>query len=463
MTVRVEFANGSASLLEAYYPDCHLKWLTKLPWDHGAENLAEGFSELIGRAMAEPGADLVSLDEALENLEAIVKQKRENYEFSLRDPVPEREVVELDPETAAAWDRLHPAPTRLRVPIDWPSFWTEEYPAQEWALEPLVPTGGQVSLFSQAKAGKSLLVLEWAVAAVAAGKLRVLYVDQEMTRVELRDRLESFGYGPQSDLSGLIYFQLQRYLPLDSPEGGDEILEDALEHHVDLVIIDTACRVVDGEEDRADTWQAFYRNTGLGLKNARIGLLRLDHAGKDKGKGARGSSAKNDDVDGVFLLEVVAEDKAVGTATIKLTNTHRRGELLHDLTVKRTRTDDGLTRHVLVQQNYVSGTAAVAAQMDRLEVPVNISDREAERQFRAAGGEGRTTTIRDALKYRKSRVPGRDAPPTGRTPGRTPTHDAKSLVNTRTHPRTHPDAPPASASPPLEGDARAGQGDKGAT
>ena len=53
------------------------------------------------------------------------------------------------------------------------------------------------------------------------------------------------------------------------------------------------------------------------LKQALIAWVRLDHSGKDAGKGQRGSSAKNDDVDVVIRLERTE-------AGVKLTATHRR-------------------------------------------------------------------------------------------------------------------------------------------
>jgi len=376
----------------------------------------------------------------------------EDYRYIVADPKTDADTRDKAKAILAGMERS----ARPRVAIDWPTFWTEDFPDEDWVLEPLVPVGGQVSLFSQAKAGKSLLVLEMVAAAVtgrsvlgqrATEPIRAMYVDQEMTRRELRDRLESFGYGPQEDLGGLVYYQLQRYPPLDTPEGGDAILADAEAHGVDIVVIDTACRVVDGEEDRADTWQAFYRNTGLALKNAGIALLRLDHAGKDKGKGARGSSAKNDDVDGVFLLEVVAEDKAEGTATIRLTNTHRRGELLHDLTVHRTRTDDGLTAHVLAETGYVGGVAGVAAEMDRLGVPVSLGVREGVRQYRQAGGRGTNQVIQDAIKYRKST--GYKCTEGSGTP--TVPKASRYGVGTLVRASVHPGTPPVPGVPPLEG------------
>jgi len=48
--------------------------------------------------------------------------------------------------------------------------------------------------------------------------------------------------------------------------------------------------------------RAFYRHTGIRLKQLGIGYLRTDHAGKDRTRGQRGSSAKRDDVDIVWSL-----------------------------------------------------------------------------------------------------------------------------------------------------------------
>ena len=58
-----------------------------------------------------------------------------------------------------------------------------------------------------------------------------------------------------------------------------------------------------GEENSADTIKNFYQHTGMPLKAAGIALLRIDHAGKDLTRGQRGTSAKRDDVDVVWLLK----------------------------------------------------------------------------------------------------------------------------------------------------------------
>src|SRR4029077_18443914 len=82
------------------------------------------------------------------------------------------------------------------------------------------------------------------------------------------------------------------------------------------VIVDTFGRAVRGEEDKADTVRAFYSHTGLAMKSMGIGYLRTDHAGKDEGRGQRGSSAKSDDVDVIWHLER-------SNGGLKLTSTSR--------------------------------------------------------------------------------------------------------------------------------------------
>jgi len=67
-------------------------------------------------------------------------------------------------------------------------------------------------------------------------------------------------------------------------------------------VIDTLGRVVQGDENSADTVRAFYRHSGALLKSKGITTVRLDHEGKDSSSGARGSSAKGDDIDLAWRL-----------------------------------------------------------------------------------------------------------------------------------------------------------------
>ena len=99
----------------------------------------------------------------------------------------------------------------------------------QWLIEPIVPAHKSVALYAAGKTGKSLLVLDL-VAAAASGRsvlggapletpIHILYVDQEMTRDDLTERLHSLGYTQPDPVlkQHLHYSQLYPWPPLDTP------------------------------------------------------------------------------------------------------------------------------------------------------------------------------------------------------------------------------------------------------
>ncbi len=184
--------------------------------------------------------------------------------------------------------------------------WTAAFEATsdkiEWIIEPFIEKGMTHSLYGIPGHGKSLFVMQSVVHHVIPHH-HVLYVDNEnhLTRVVTK-RLKSFGMTP--DGLGSLHFYSFTSLPgLDTPQGGAEILRLAQLHHASLVVIDTTSRFVQGPEDKADTFTAFYNYTMMPLKREDIASLRLDHPGKDISRGTRGSSAKLGDVDYEFSIE----------------------------------------------------------------------------------------------------------------------------------------------------------------
>ena len=197
--------------------------------------------------------------------------------------------------------------------IDWATMWTTDHKQAEWLLQPILAAGRNHSFVAAAKAGKSLLLLE-ACAALATGKpflakpetepVTVVYVDYEMTEGDVKERLQAFGYGPDDDLTRLRYFTTPTINPLDTEHGAAEFLAAINEIGPDLVAIDTMSRAVSGEENESQTSNDLYRLTIMPLKAAGITVARADHLGKDKAKGARGSSAKAADVDIQWQMKV---------------------------------------------------------------------------------------------------------------------------------------------------------------
>lgn len=247
-----------------------------------------------------------------------------------------------------------PATNRLELAhlIDWTRFWDDDHSDEEWIAYPLIPAGRAVSLYAPAKAGKSMIVLS-VVAAIATGRpvlehrthtpIDVLYLDFEMTPADLQQRLLELGYGPDDDLTRLHYALLPSLPPLDTIEGATAVLDLCDQTNAQCVIIDTFGRAVEGDEDSADTVRAFYRHTGLALKTRGITYLRTDHSGKDVGKGQRGSSAKNDDVDLIWRLTRTDTNNGHG---VRLERTHSRISWVpQELKISRQETDDGYRFH----------------------------------------------------------------------------------------------------------------------
>jgi hypothetical protein len=128
----------------------------------------------------------------------------------------------------------------------------------------------------------------------------VLYVDHENSSFDV-DRLQDMGYSP-ADLRNLRYLSFPQMPPLDGPVSGFDLVAVAEHHDAALVIVDTVSRAVAGEENSADTYRALYRHTLAPLKGAGRAVVRLDHRGHGGKTTVRGSSAKADDVDAVWML-----------------------------------------------------------------------------------------------------------------------------------------------------------------
>jgi AAA domain len=290
--------------------------------------------------------------------------------------------------------------------INWPTFWEEDTSFEDFLLWPLVARNRATALYSRAKAGKSLLALEM-VANVASGipnlfgevvePFDIVYLDYEMTRADLRERLHDMGFGPESDLSRLHYFQLPQLDALDGTKGGDSLCELALKCNAQLVVIDTMSRVVDGNENDADTYRAFYKHTGSLLKSNGIALLRCDHEGKDGGQGQRGSSAKNDDVDAVYRLTARDTKVTLGLLCARVA--------WMPATIQMKRVQDPHLRHVLLDSSELAPNAMdLVCELDELSISPTASYREVNAILTKKLGHGRRKEdVYGAQRLRKAR------------------------------------------------------------
>lgn len=286
--------------------------------------------------------------------------------------------------------------------VDWPTFWANDTADADWLAEPVLAAGRAHAIYAPGGTGKSLFAL-WLAAQMATGgrglngerlrPVRVLYLDYEMTHDDVYERLESMGFGPDSDLTNLSYAILPSLPPADAPEGGKAISRLAALVDAEIVFLDTFSRAVAGDENDADTVRSFYRWTGIHLKGAGRAFARIDHAGKDLEKGQRGSSAKNDDVDIVWQMV-----KADGGFT--LTAKKRRMGWVPE-TVALSQNDDPLRYSIFGGMQWPADTGPVAKLLADLGVPVKSGYRQAADALAGAGHVYTRTAIRAAVKFRK--------------------------------------------------------------
>jgi AAA domain len=301
-------------------------------------------------------------------------------------------------------------PDGIQPRIDWHDLWTKEA-GEDWIVEPLIAERRLVALYSPAKLGKSLLMLELGVAmsrgtpvlgTKIARPYSTLYVDLENDpRGDVRPRLEAMGYGPD-DLPNLSYLSFPWLAALDSEQGGQQLLANAKYYGCEVVVIDTVSRTVEGEENNNDTWLNFYKRTGLLLKRAGIALVRLDHTGKDESKGMRGGSAKYSDLDAVWRLSEVVRDHV-----FRLECTDKRMQIAElSLTLHR-ETEPGLQHRVDARGKAGAFDAKVTeltALCDEAQLP-NDANRQAVKEVADEDGlRAGSEVLAKVVRERKARV-----------------------------------------------------------
>lgn len=318
-------------------------------------------------------------------------------------PLPSVTVLDLD---AQVRDAVSPPVNPI---IDWHELFAADDDGEEWIIEPILPARRMVALYSAPKAGKSLLMLEIAVAIArgteAIGTIperprKVLYVDFENDpRGDIRSRLEAMELAPDQ-LGNLCYLTFPSLAKFDTAQGAADLMRHVEHYDCEVVIIDTVSRAILGEENENDTWLAFYRHTGLALKRAEVACIRLDHSGKDRERGMRGGSAKSGDVDAVWRLTALGED------TIRLECTDNRMPVPTKSMIL-TRQDYPLA-HTLEGAGWQAAadarTREVDELLDRIGVSTQLGERPAGRALREAGHKVNNRALREAVRLRRMRL-----------------------------------------------------------
>jgi|GEM_PF-1778059 len=305
----------------------------------------------------------------------------------------------VERERAAAGSPLQTvAPTFL----DWPSFFAADHADAEWEFPDVLARGRGHALYAGRKQKKSLFMLFLAVElATGRAPVVVVYLDFEMSEADIFGRLSDMGHTRDTDLSRLRYALLPATPPLDTPAGGralatilDGVESEWPEHRL-VVVLDTISRAVEGPENEADTYRAFFAHTGVELKRRHITWIRLDHTGKDSSRGQRGSSSKNDDVDIVWRLCATQNGIALHRDVARMPWVPEK--------VVFGMQEEPL-RFLRLSCDWPERTDETAALLDRLEVPLEATVKDALCALRDAGEGRRTELVSAALRWRRERV-----------------------------------------------------------
>lgn len=208
----------------------------------------------------------------------------------------------------------------------------------QWLIPGVMEVGKLASLFGPPGTGKSLLALEWAMAAVKAGD-QVVYLDEENDPTEIVARMEDMGVDTDS-LPGFRYYSFTG-LHVDSEEGAAKLLE--LIGQPDLVIFDSWAKFFVGASQNDDAAaNRAYNLTVKPLRKQGVGILRLDHTGHDEVTRPAGTVAKLADVDQNWQIKAKRLDGL--RAEVTLINRKSRTGRLNGATINLLR-ETGPLRH----------------------------------------------------------------------------------------------------------------------
>lgn len=266
--------------------------------------------------------------------------------------------------------------------VDWVELYNRTDDDDEAIIDGIAFRGRWTAIASPAKAGKSTILLALAVAAAKDGH-QVIYVDAEMGRNDVLDRVESWMHLKAEDLVNLHYCDLPP--KLDNVQGATALWHAVEEIDPDLVVIDGLNGVVNGAENDDTTWRDMYEWAISPLKQRHVAIVSADNLGKAKDNGPRGSSVKLDKADAILRLERTD----IG---VKLTATHRR-TATYPLELEYKVTDAGDEGPAMKVERVDSGsgyppeTNRIVALLDELDAPTDISKRAAQALLRAHEGK----------------------------------------------------------------------------
>lgn len=285
--------------------------------------------------------------------------------------------------------------------------WKNVNDRPEALIEGLVYPGRWIAFFGGPKAGKSTLLIALSLdiargynttAAAHRTPTRVLYVDAEMGRVDMLERLTAHGIPDPSTIPNWWATDLPH--PFDTPEGAQRLHHTVKELAIDCVIIDGLNGAVAGNENDDTTWREFYKLTIHPMKNRGIAVITGDNSGKDPTLGQRGSSVKQDKPDANARIK-----KAENAAEVHIKQ--RRTAAYQEKTVFKIDNLDStayVTVTAVAKADPLMTSDAIAA-LDALGLPNDATNETCKAALRENGPGFRNDAIAAAVRRRKARDP----------------------------------------------------------
>lgn len=220
----------------------------------------------------------------------------------------------------------------------------EGIPPTTWHGTPqLWVKGYQHSLVGPSEVGKSIMMSD--LAALMALKrlpaglsvpdgdeydddVRMLYLDAENSQRDVVRRFGLMQYEFNGELSKRLFYKSFPDLPpLNTPEGAGRVIEYIETKHINFVVADTLSKFIDGNENDPGPYTDFAKNLLNYLRKNEITSVWFDHTGHVE-KRARGSSAKKDNFDAGWRMDLKSRDAKSGISKLDLTPDKNRSGAL---------------------------------------------------------------------------------------------------------------------------------------
>jgi hypothetical protein len=346
-----------------------------------------GLDESVARAWLEDTARAIGLDEG-----EIARTVQSGLEAGKREPF----VLDGRNDYRPAAELEQADPSEIPEPLDWATILADTTPEIDWLIPEIIERGRLHALFAPSKTHKSLIVQY--LCAELASRAVVMYLDFENTTMDLRIRFRDMEHTAET-LANLKYWVFPPMSALDTLAGGAQLMSWVDKFEPALVIIDTTSRVIRGGENDSDTFRALYNYSLRQLKAKGVAVLRIDHAGKDVALGQRGSSAKGDDVDTVWLL--IKHDEERFTLKCQLQRSGHHPEIIN---LRKALDPLRFERLESEESTGPLGTDAIIRELERLRVTPDTGYKPAFELLRNSGKNVRRAMVQSAMTEWRRRV-----------------------------------------------------------